>query len=280
MSMDRPPTPPTDSPLGHATDYPDSYDAGLLFPISRDASRATLGIAHGQVLPFSGIDRWHAWELSWLNAQGRPQVAIGRFDVPADSPFMVESKSLKLYLNGYNNERMVSLEAVRALIETDLSAACQSGVMVELYALDALPAVVGTAEGESIDAQDIAFDRYLPDADLLSAGGDSVEECLRSDLLKSNCPVTLQPDWASLMVRYRGPRIDREGLLRYVVSFRNHADFHEHCVERIYMDLMARCRPELLTVCAFYTRRGGLDINPWRSNFEAPPDSFVKLPRQ
>lgn len=275
--MDRP---GTDSPLGHATDYPDSYDAGLLFPMSREASRATLGIGHGHALPFSGIDRWHAWELSWLNALGRPQVAIGRFDIPADSPFMVESKSLKLYLNGYNNERMVSLEAVRALIETDLSAACQSGVMVELYAPDALPAVVSASEGESIDAQDIAFNRYLPEADLLSAGGDNVEECLRSDLLKSNCPVTLQPDWASLLVRYRGPRIDREGLLRYVVSFRNHADFHEHCVERIYMDLMARCRPELLTVCAYYTRRGGLDINPWRSNFEALPDTFVKLPRQ
>ncbi|HEY9192818.1 MAG TPA: NADPH-dependent 7-cyano-7-deazaguanine reductase QueF [Methyloversatilis sp.] len=278
--MERPTTSATDSPLGHATDYPDSYDAGLLFPISREASRAMLGIGHGHPLPFSGIDRWHAWELSWLNAQGRPQVAIGRFDIPADSPFMVESKSLKLYLNGYNNERMVSLEAVRALIETDLSAACQSGVMVELYALNALPAVLGVPEGESIDAQDIAFDRYLPDAGLLSAGGDSVEECLRSDLLKSNCPVTLQPDWASLMVRYRGPRIDREGLLRYIVSFRNHADFHEHCVERIYMDLMARCRPELLTVCAYYTRRGGLDINPWRSNFETLPDTFVKLPRQ
>ncbi len=275
--MDRP---GTDSPLGHATDYPDSYDAGLLFPMSREASRATLGIGHGHALPFSGIDRWHAWELSWLNALGRPQVAIGRFDIPADSPFMVESKSLKLYLNGYNNERMVSLEAVRALIETDLSAACQSGVMVELYAPDALPAVVSASDGESIDAQDIAFNRYLPEADLLSAGGDNVEECLRSDLLKSNCPVTLQPDWASLLVRYRGPRIDREGLLRYVVSFRNHADFHEHCVERIYMDLMARCRPELLTVCAYYTRRGGLDINPWRSNFEALPDTFVKLPRQ
>ncbi len=266
------------SPLGQASGYPDSYDAGLLFPMPREASRASLGIGHE--LPFSGRDRWHAWELSWLNAQGRPQVAVGRFDIPADSPCMVESKSLKLYLHGYNNDRMVSLEAVRALIETDLSAACQSGVFVELYAPQDVPAMVTAADGESLDVLDIACDVYQPDASLLSAGGDDIEECLRSDLLKSNCPVTLQPDWASLMVRYRGPRIDREGLLRYIVSFRNHADFHEHCVERIYTDLMRACRPEQLSVGAWYTRRGGLDINPWRSNFEAPPESFIKLVRQ
>ncbi|MDP3454662.1 NADPH-dependent 7-cyano-7-deazaguanine reductase QueF, partial [Methyloversatilis sp.] len=259
---------PSHSPLGHSTDYPDRYDAGLLFPMQRIASRQSLGLLQGQPLPFSGIDRWHAWEISWLDPHGKPQVAIGRFDIPADSLCMVESKSLKLYLNSYNNERMVSREAVRALIETDLSAACQSGVMVELYALDALPALVGThgvaLAGDSIDAPELHFDCYLPDASLLSASGDPVEECLRSDLLKTNCPVTLQPDWATLRVHYRGPRIDREGLLRYVVSFRNHADFHEHCVERIYIDLLQRCRPERLTVNAFYTRRGGLDINPWR----------------
>jgi 7-cyano-7-deazaguanine reductase len=266
------------SPLGRATDYPDRYDAALLFPMLREASRTSLGITHG--LPFAGIDRWHAWELSWLDSHGKPVVAIGRFDIPADSPYMVESKSLKLYLNSYNNERLVSLEAVRALIETDLSAACQSGVRVELYAPDALPPFIGEAEGESIDAQELAFDRYLPDPSTLSAYGAAVDECLRSDLLKTNCPVTLQPDWASLMVRYRGARIDREGLLRYIVSFRNHADFHEHCVERIYTDLMRCCQPELLTVCAYYTRRGGLDINPWRSNFEAPGDRFIKLARQ
>jgi len=271
--------PATGSGLGHATDYPDSYDAGLLFPMPREASRAALGIdAHA--LPFGGVDRWHAWEISWLNPQGKPEVAIGRFDIPADSSHMVESKSLKLYLNGYNNERMSSLEAVRALIETDLSAACQSGVTVQMYAPDAVPPVQPQMAGELIDGLDIVCDRYQPDAALLSASGDTVEETLRSDLLKSNCPVTLQPDWASLQLRYRGPKIDRAGLLRYIVSFRNHADFHEHCVERIYMDVMARCQPELLTVCACYTRRGGLDINPWRSNFESPPDSFVKLIRQ
>jgi 7-cyano-7-deazaguanine reductase len=268
------------SPLGHATDYPDRYDAGLLFAMPRETSRQPLGLPHGHPLPFSGIDRWHAWEISWLDPHGKPQVAIGRFDIPADSPCMIESKSLKLYLNGYNNERMVSREAVRALIETDLSAACQSGVMVELYAPDALPPVIDRPDGESIDAQDIAFDRYLPDASLLSSHGEAVDECLYSDLLKSNCPVTLQPDWATLMVRYRGARIDREGLLRYIVSFRNHADFHEHCVERIYMDLMQRCQPERLTVCACYTRRGGLDINPWRSNAESPGEGFIKLARQ
>lgn len=250
--------PASGSGLGHATDYPDSYDAGLLFPMPREASRAALGIA-AQTLPFGGVDRWHAWEISWLNPQGKPEVAIGRFDIPADSSHIVESKSLKLYLNGYNNERMSSLEAVRALIETDLSAACQSGVTVQMYAPDGVPPVQTQMVGESIDGLDIVCDRYQPDAALLSASGDTVEETLRSDLLKSNCPVTLQPDWASLQLRYRGPKIDRAGLLRYIVSFRNHADFHEHCVERIYMDVMARCQPELLTVCACYTRRGGLE---------------------
>ncbi|MCP4636826.1 MAG: NADPH-dependent 7-cyano-7-deazaguanine reductase QueF [Methyloversatilis sp.] len=271
--------PATGSGLGHSTDYPDSYDAGLLFPMPREASRLPLGLA-ADALPFAGIDRWHAWEVSWLNPQGKPEVAIGRIDIPASSPFMVESKSLKLYLNGYNSERMASLEAVRALIETDLSAACQAGVTVELYSPDTLPGLAVQSPGESIDALDIACERYHPDPALLSAAGDTVEETLRSDLLKSNCPVTLQPDWASVIVHYVGPRIDRAGLLRYIVSFRNHADFHEHCVERIWVDLMERCRPEKLTVFACYTRRGGLDINPWRSNFETLPDTFVKLARQ
>ena len=271
--------PATGSGLGHGTDYPDSYDAGLLFPMPRAASRVPLGLA-ADALPFVGTDRWHAWEVSWLNPQGKPEVAIGRIDVPADSPFMIESKSLKLYLNGYNSERMASLEAVRALIETDLSAACQAGVTVDMYSPDALPGPAVQPPGESIDALDITCERYHPDPALLSATGDTVEETLRSDLLKSNCPVTLQPDWASLIVHYAGPRIDRAGLLRYIVSFRNHADFHEHCVERIWVDLMERCRPEKLTVFACYTRRGGLDINPWRSNFETLPDTFVKLARQ
>lgn len=266
--------------LGQATGYPDSYDAGLLFPMPRSDSRGALGVHPDAQLPFSGIDRWHAWEVSWLNPQGKPELAIGRFDIPADSSHMVESKSLKLYLNGYNNERMASREAVRALIETDLSAACQSGVTVALYAPDEIPDMVFRAAGESIDGLDVACDVYCPDATLLSADGDLIEEVLHSDLLRTNCPVTLQPDWASLILRYRGPAIDRAGLLRYIVSYRMHADFHEHCVERIYMDIMARCRPELLTVHACYTRRGGLDINPWRSNFEPPPESFVKLARQ
>lgn len=268
-----------DSGLGRSTEYPDSYDAGLLFPMPREASRQTLAI-DPHALPFVGSDRWHAWEVSWLDPQGKPQVAIGRFDIPADSRFMVESKSLKLYLNGYNNERMASLEAVRALIETDLSAACEADVRAELHAPDALPDMIVLPEGECIDGLEVACDVYHPDAELLSVGPDEVDETLHSNLLRSNCPVTNQPDWATLVVRYRGPRIDRAGLLRYIVSFRNHADFHEQCVERIFIDLMARCRPERLTVAAYYTRRGGLDINPWRSSFELPPVSFIKLARQ
>lgn len=271
--------PASGSGLGRGTEYPDRYDAGLLYPMPRDPSRIALGLQPG-MLPFVGVDRWHAWEVSWLDPRGKPQVAIGRFDIPADSSHMVESKSLKLYLNGYNNERMVSLEAVRALIETDLSAACRAGVRVELYAPHVLTTPVIQPVGECIDGQEVECSVYQPDASLLAVRDELVEETLFSDLLKSNCPVTQQPDWATLVVRYRGRALERAGLLRYVVSFRNHADFHEHCVERIYTDLMARCHPERLTVAAYYTRRGGLDINPWRSNFEQPDDSFLKLARQ
>jgi 7-cyano-7-deazaguanine reductase len=251
-------------PLGRSVGYASRHDASLLFPIARSLGRAELGI--GEALPFDGVDVWNAYELSWLDARGKPQVALAEFRVPATSPNIIESKSFKLYLNGLNQERIASPAALQALLVRDLSAAAAAPVGVDLIAPARFAGLsLHELEGQTIDAQDIDVDDYgPPNADHLRSGGDAVEEVLVSDLLKSNCPVTGQPDWASVQLRYRGPRIDRAGLLRYLVSFREHAGFHEQCVERIFVDVMRRCAPLALEVYARYTRRGGLDINPWR----------------
>jgi 7-cyano-7-deazaguanine reductase len=256
-----------DLPLGREVAYPRHYDPTLLFPIARRLGRDALGIDAG-ALPFVGDDRWHAYELSWLDARGKPVVAAATFTVPADSPQLIESKSLKLYLNSLNGECFADADAVAARIVADLSAAAGAQVRFAF----GLPPFIDD-DSASIDNIDLDIDDYAaPNPALLSANeGDIVEETLRSDLLKSNCPVTGQPDWASLRVAYRGPRIDRAGLLRYLVSFREHAEFHEQCVERIFVDVFARCRPQVLSVEARYTRRGGLDINPWRATPGQPP---------
>lgn len=253
---------PQDSSLGQEVAYPSQYDAGLLFPIPRAAGRAETGI-DGDALPFVGHDRWQAYELSWLDARGKPCVATATFTVPYDSPNLVESKSLKLYLNSLNAERFNSDEAVRERIVIDLSARAGADVTVAF----GLPEMAEAEQGESLDAQDIEIDDYGPPnpSYLSSDEAQIVEEILVSHLLKSNCPVTGQPDWGSVVLAYRGPRIERTGLLRYLVSFREHAGFHEQCVERIFQDVSARCRPSQLSVEARYTRRGGLDINPWRA---------------
>ena len=267
---------PTGSPLGREVAYPDRFDAGLLYPIPRRLAREALGLDAG-ALPFAGHDRWHAYELSWLDRRGKPQVATATLQVPADSPCLVESKSLKLYLNSCNRARFDSADALRAQVEADLSRAAGAPVAMAF----GLPPLAPPA-GASLDAQDIAIDRYgPPDAALLGAdAGDPVEEILSSALLKSNCPVTGQPDWADVAIAYRGPRIDRAGLLRYLVSFRDHAEFHEQCVERIFTDLQARCAPAWLSVEARYTRRGGLDINPWRATPGTPPPAATRSARQ
>ena len=265
------------SPLGREVAYPQAYDPALLYPIPRALGRAAIGIGGAAPLPFAGHDRWHAYELSWLDARGKPRVATATLQVPADSPNLVESKSLKLYLNSFNASRFDDAGAVRARIEADLSAAAGAPVAMAF----GLPPLA-TDAAESIDGLDLAIDRYgPPDAALLSAdAGDIVEETLASALLKSNCPVTGQPDWADIAIAYRGPRIDRAGLLRYLVSFRDHAEFHEQCVERVYSDLLARCAPQWLSVEARYTRRGGLDINPWRGTPGMAPPAPVRAPRQ
>lgn len=250
-----------DLPLGREVAYPDRYDAGLLFPIPRALGRGEIGLRY-DALPFAGHDRWHAYELSWLDVRGKPVVATATLAVPADSPHLVESKSLKLYLNSLNAARFESPARVRETIAADLSRAAGAPVVVEF----GLPSFETDDASMSIDDLDVEIDRYgPPDAALLAVHDDVVEETLRSDLLKSNCPVTGQPDWATVRIAYRGPRVDRAGLLRYLVSFRDHAEFHEQCVERIFVDLLAHCRCEALSVEARYTRRGGLDINPWRA---------------
>lgn len=263
--------------LGRETPYPERYDPTLLFPIPRADGRAGIGI-EGAALPFIGHDRWHAYELGWLDARGKPCVSTATFKVPADSPNLIESKSFKLYLNSFNGERLVDEAALRARIQSDLSQAAGAPVTMDF----GLPPMGDEGEGECIDGLDIDIDQYgPPDASMLRIDGqDDADEVLVSHLLKSNCPVTRQPDWATLAIAYRGPRIDREGLLRYVVGFRDHCEFHEQCVERVFVDLLARCRPEQLSVEARYTRRGGLDINPWRASPGTPPPPPVREPRQ
>ena len=264
--------------LGQAVAYRDTYAPELLFPIERQLKRDELGIAAG-ALPFVGEDLWNAYELSWLDARGKPVVALGEFRVPATSPRLIESKSLKLYLNAFNQQRMASVDEVQSRIAADLSAAAGAEVGVVLMPLATRPQRRSAyPQGDCLDALDIAIDTYQPAPELLHATGAEVEETLYSHLLKSNCLVTGQPDWGMLVVRYRGPAIDREGLLRYVVSFRAHNEFHEQCVERVFCDIMARCRPHELAVWARYTRRGGLDINPFRASHAGlRPDEAMEV---
>lgn len=264
------------SPLGKSAAYLTQYDASLLFPIARQPKRDELGLT--TTLPFFGIDIWNAYEVSWLNLRGKPQVAIATLTVPADSPNIVESKSLKLYLNAFNQTRLVSSDALLALLRADLSAGFGAPVHVSLTMADAFGTLRMTElSGLLLDRLDIAVDHYTPDASLLHTHAQQppVEEILLSHLLKSNCLVTGQPDWGSVQIHYVGTPIDQEGLLKYLIGFREHHEFHEQCVERIFVDILRHCTPQKLAVYARYTRRGGIDINPWRSNFstgQAPPN--------
>ena len=262
------------SPLGQPTLYADQYDAALLFPIARAPQRTELGI--GATLPFLGADLWTAFELSWLNLRGKPQVALAHITVPCESVNIIESKSLKLYLGSYNNTRFPDAAEVLSRLRADLTEAAwrggivQSSVGVRLVApelFDREP--IEELGGLSLDRLELDCDRYTPAPELLSAATEEapVTEVLTSNLLRSNCPVTDQPDWGSVQISYFGPQIDQAGLLRYIISFRNHQGFHEHCVERMFMDIQTRCQPHKLSVYARYTRRGGLDINPFRTSY-------------
>lgn len=267
-----------DIPLGREVAYPSHYDPGLLFPIARTLGRSEIGVDADTPLPFIGHDRWHAYELSWLDTRGKPVVATATLDIPATAPCLIESKSLKLYLNSLNAARFAGADEVRDTLIADLSRAADAPVRVVF----GLPPFAVSDDAVSIDTLDIDVDDYgPPNAAHLAIDGDAVvTETLQSALLKSNCPVTGQPDWASVRIAYRGAKIDRAGLLRYLVSFRDHAEFHEQCVERIFIDLLARCRPQTLSVDARYTRRGGLDINPWRATPGVPAPHAGRDERQ
>ncbi len=262
------PNMPDASPLGKPATYQAEYNSALLFPIARQPKRDELGIAG--TLPFFGIDIWNAYEVSWLNLRGKPQVAIATIMAPADSPNIIESKSFKLYLNSFNQTRLAGPDALLELLRADLSAGFGAPVQIALTLPDAFAKVrMGELEGLLLDRLDIEVSDYTPNSTLLHAHQEesAVEETFVSHLLKSNCLVTGQPDWGSVQIHYVGTPIDQEGLLQYLIGFRTHNEFHEQCVERIFIDILRHCKPHKLAVYARYTRRGGLDINPWRSNF-------------
>lgn len=255
------------SPLGKSSEYIATYTPSLLFPIPRTAKWAELGLT-AQTLPYQGVDFWNCYELSWLLPSGKPVVAIGEFSIAADSPNIIESKSFKLYLNSLNQTVFTDRADLQATLEKDLSAAAGKPVTVRIRDLaDIEGEGVAAMPGACIDDLDIQVSSYdRPQPELLRCDASRiVEESLHSHLLKSNCPVTSQPDWGSVAVEYRGAALDHASLLAYIVSFRQHSDFHEQCVERIFLDLQRLLKPEKLTVYARYVRRGGLDINPYRS---------------
>ncbi len=269
------------SPLGKPSAFIDQYDASLLFPIARAGKRLELGIE--STPPFFGADMWTAFELSWLNLRGKPQVALAHITVPCESPNIVESKSFKLYLNSFSGTRFFDAREVRERIRADVGSAVGVGIGIKTTGpehFDQEP--VYELSGLNLDRLDIECTHFTPAPELLFAEFDEtpVEETLTSNLLKSNCLVTGQPDWASVQIAYSGSQIDQEGLLQYLVSFRNHHEFHEQCVERIFMDIWQRCRPLKLSVYARYTRRGGLDINPFRTSFPQGLPVNVRTARQ
>jgi 7-cyano-7-deazaguanine reductase len=279
---------PEQSQLGKASAYVDQYDASLLFPIPRAGKRAEIGIT--DTAPFVGADMWTAFEVSWLNLRGKPQVALVHFTIPAESPNIVESKSFKLYLNSFNNTRFADAAEVAGRLRADINEAVWRGAVVQsTIGVKLIPAElfdrepVHELDGLNLDRLDVECTRYQPAPELLTTAPVEegvVSEVLVSNLLKSNCLVTGQPDWGSVQISYTGAQIDQEGLLQYLVSFRNHNEFHEQCVERIFMDLWTRCKPSKLTVYARYTRRGGLDINPFRTSHPQALPGNTRTARQ
>lgn len=269
--------------LGKVTAYADQYDASLLQAVPRQLGRDAIGlVASTEALPFFGQDIWHAYELSWLNHKGKPMVALATFVVPVTSANLIESKSFKLYLNSLNQTRFRDISQLYQTLVQDLSACAGDKVAVTIHHVNELIAFQPTwIQGRCLDDLDIEIETYQFDPGLLQMTGVDtiIEEKLHSHLLKSNCLITSQPDWASVFIHYRGKAIDHESLLRYLISFRHHNEFHEQCVERIYLDLMRLAQPEFLAVYACYTRRGGLDINPLRSSSPYNPPN-IRLTRQ
>lgn len=254
-------------PLGKTSFYQDTYSPELLYPVSRTLGRNKLGITES--LPFCGIDLWNSYEISWLDFSGKPHFTLATFTLCCSTPNLIESKSFKLYLNSFNQTKLSSQEELKEILEKDLSLIAGGKVNVIFTPMQKLSSLQLTElPGLCLDNLNITTSSYEVDASLLQVREDFGEETLHTNILKSNCLITGQPDWASLIIRYKGAQINHESLLKYIISYRKHAGFHEHCVEKIYCDLLKHCNPSHLTVFARYTRRGGLDINPFRSNFE------------
>lgn len=255
--------------LGKSTEYTSQYNAALLQGVPRQLNRDALSLNEAN-LPFTGEDVWYGYEISWLNATGKPIVRVAEFRFPCTSDNIIESKSFKLYLNSFNQTVFSSEQDVITAMENDLSAICGAKAKVMLFPVDRCPALeITPIDGLCIDELDIEMHNYQLSSDLLRTENNTiVNEVLVSHLLKSNCLITNQPDWASLFISYKGKQISHQSLLKYIISFREHNEFHEQCVERIFCDLMTICQPEALSVYARYTRRGGLDINPFRSTHE------------
>ncbi|WP_058478188.1 NADPH-dependent 7-cyano-7-deazaguanine reductase QueF [Legionella steigerwaltii] len=270
------------SELGKKSSYDETYNPNRLYPIPRAGKRQEIGVDPTQ-LPFHGFDCWNHYEVSWLNAKGKPMVAIAELFYECNSPNLIESKSLKLYFNSFNNTRIQSVNELERIIKNDLQERVGAEVWINIHPLNSSNQfeLQQSFAGDSLDLLDIECSVYLVEPSFLSVGDEMVEETLYSNLLKSNCLVTNQPDWGSVQITYKGKRINREGLLRYLVSYRNHNEFHEQCIERIFVDIMNYCKPEKLTVYGRYTRRGGLDINPYRSTEKTSfTDKNLRLVRQ
>ena len=267
-----------DRPLGTKTEYKNEYDKSLLYPIDRVHARNQINVA--VPLPFKGFDIWNCYEVSWLQRSGKPEVRVIEIVVPVDSPNIIESKSLKLYLNSLNNTKFDDESQVIRLIQNDLSSVVGSPIVIYCKTLEAYNNTgIHEFHGINIDLLDVAITDFTINKHLLSLSKEQVlvEEVLYSNLLKSNCCVTKQPDFASVQISYKGQKIDQAALLKYLISFRNHLEFHEQCVERIFTDIKNICNPEELTVYARYTRRGGIDINPIRSTMDLNVTSIQNL---
>lgn len=259
-----------ESPLGQRTVYVETYSPDQLFPIPRTLARDKISLP--TKLPFDGIDIWSGYEISWLNLKGKPEIAMAEFSFPCTSPNVIESKSFKLYLNSFTQSHFESFAHVKDIFEKDLSKAAGSNVIVDLFPVSALKIrSLEKFSGVCLDTLDVETNVYEVNKNFLTTSPVQVEETVYTDLLKSNCLATGQPDWGSVLIRYSGPKINHEELLKYFISYRRHAGFAEHCVEQIYYDILTKCKPKQLTVYGRYTRRGGLDINPFRSNFEKAP---------
>jgi 7-cyano-7-deazaguanine reductase len=261
------------NPLGENISSPTKYGPGILYPIPRRAGRSLLDIDKNLLM--YGLDHWHAYELSWLDFNGKPQVAMAELFFDSDSENIVESKSLKLYLNSLNQEKFANQEILRGVISNDLSSLCRSQVKVILLTFSRVQEAPSyLRQGNSLDGLDVKLRNYLPAPELLQIRDEIVfNEKLYSDLFRSNCPITDQPDWASFSIQYTGNKIAESSLLAYLCSYREHQGYHEECAERIYRDLMKCCHPKELSVSLNFLRRGGLDINVYRSSLPLIDDS-------